>query len=94
MRAELYTVPIPFHLESSIMPRPRGGEWLQDEIQALHQAGVRVLVSLLTFQEQWDSGITQEGKLCEENGIVYRAFLFPTAMCRHSLKQPLILSIN
>jgi len=31
-----------------IMPRPRGGDWLDDELQALGKAGVNVVVSLLT----------------------------------------------
>jgi len=33
------------------MPRPRGGDWLDGEIQSLAKAGVNVVVSLLTADE-------------------------------------------
>ena len=34
-----------------MLPRPRGGDWLADEIRSLRACGVDVLVSLLTGEE-------------------------------------------
>jgi protein-tyrosine phosphatase len=34
-----------------VMPRPRGGDWLDDEVRALREQGVDVLASLLTAEE-------------------------------------------
>jgi len=34
------------------MARPRGGDWLQDEILALKRSGISILVSLLTPEEE------------------------------------------
>lgn len=36
----------------AIAARPRGGEWLKDEIAAWHEAGIGVVVSLLTPDEE------------------------------------------
>jgi protein-tyrosine phosphatase len=77
MRAEIYSLPIPFHNHLSIMPHPRGGDWLADEIAAYHAAGVRVLVSLLTPEEAWDLELTQEAELCQAAGITFLSFPIP-----------------
>jgi len=55
-----------------IMPRPRGGDWLEDEIQSLKRSGVEAVVSLLERQEIIELDIAEEQVLCEANGI----FLF------------------
>lgn len=74
MRAQLYTVaPLnPGHL--SLMARPRGGEWLVDEVEALHAAGVDVLVSLLTPEENRELDLSEEASLCQQQGICYLSF--------------------
>ena len=48
MRAPLYSVQGPSLGKVSIMARPRGGDWLIDELKALRASGVHILVSLLT----------------------------------------------
>ncbi len=70
-------MPIPFHNHLSIMPHPRGGDWLADEIAALHAAGVRVLVSLLTPAEIWEADLAQEAELSAAAGITFRNFPIP-----------------
>lgn len=57
-----------------IMPRPRGGDWLGDEIQAIAKAGVGVLVSLLTADENAELGLQDEERLCGEYGIRFISF--------------------
>jgi hypothetical protein len=60
-----------------IMPRPRGGDWLDDEIQSLKRSGVEAVVSLLETQEIIELDIAEEQVLCEANGISYLSFPTP-----------------
>src|SRR5262249_10381855 len=54
----------------SIAPRPRGGDWLIDEIRALKDnAGVRMLVSMLTPEEETELDLTTEAESCEQLGV-------------------------
>ena len=56
------------------MARPRGGDWLADEVEALHAAGVDVLVSLLTPEEISALDLSEEAALCQARGIRYLSF--------------------
>jgi protein-tyrosine phosphatase len=57
----------------SITPRPRGGDWLDDEMLALHAAGVDVLISALTDGENRELGLTGEARAAERAGLVFQA---------------------
>ncbi len=57
-----------------IMPRPRGGDWLEDEIRSLKMSGVDAVVSLLEPEEITELDIAKEKSLCEANGISYLSF--------------------
>ena len=59
------------------MPRPRGGDWLDGEIQALAKAGVNVLVSLLTADEVAELELQDEERLCGDCGIRFISFPIP-----------------
>ena len=56
------------------MPRPRGGDWLEDEIRSLKLSGVDAVVSLLEPEEITELDIAAEKSLCEANGISYLSF--------------------
>ncbi|MBT4865657.1 MAG: tyrosine protein phosphatase [Planctomycetaceae bacterium] len=56
------------------MPRPRGGDWLEDEIKALQDCGVNVLVSLLTADEASELELSDEKKFCDQSGIELISF--------------------
>ncbi len=56
------------------MARPRGGDWLADEICAWRNANVDVVVSLLTPAEQDELGLGDESSLCQDQQLVFRAF--------------------
>lgn len=71
MRAELYTIELGEFGRLSIMARPRGGDWLGDEIAALRVAQVEVLVSLLTPGEVSELELREEERYCRELGIVF-----------------------
>jgi hypothetical protein len=55
----------------AVMPRPRGGDWLEDEIQSWRRAGVDVVLSLLTADEVADFSLDAEAALCSANGIQF-----------------------
>lgn len=57
-----------------VMPRPRGGDWLEDEIRSLKASGVAVVVSLLESEEAAGLDIADEQSLCEACGISYLSF--------------------
>lgn len=74
MRTELYWVQGTGPGRMAIMPRPRGGDWLEDEIQSWRRSGVDVVVSLLANDEIADLCLTDEETLCQANGIQFYSF--------------------
>ena len=69
MRTELYWIEGPWQGKLAILPRPRGGDWLEDEVQGWRAAGLNVVVSLLTADEVAGFDLAQEGSLCEAHGL-------------------------
>jgi hypothetical protein len=57
-----------------IMARPRGGDWLEDEIRSLKMDSVDALVSLLEHEEVLELDIEREQALCEGDDISYLSF--------------------
>ncbi len=74
MRTELYWVQGNNSGRLAVMPRPRGGDWLEEEIRSWRQAGVDVVVSLLTADEIADLSLADEEALCRANDIQFVSF--------------------
>jgi protein-tyrosine phosphatase len=74
MRTELYWVEGPWRGRLAIMPRPRGGDWLEDEISSWRQSGLDVIVSALTEEEIGELELAREKDLCEKTGVDFIAF--------------------
>ncbi len=74
MRAELYEIALDRPGRLSIMARPRGGDWLSDEIQAWRDATVDVVVSLPTNDEWEELDLRDEALLCEQQGLVFISY--------------------
>lgn len=74
MKAEVYWLQTPSKGSLGTMPKPRGEDWLDTEIQALRQAGVDIIVSLLTQTENVELGLTQEADYCQSYGIGFISF--------------------
>jgi len=53
----------------SIIARPRGNDWLSDEVSALSQEGIDTLVSMLTEDEENELGLTNEAAECGAAGM-------------------------
>ena len=74
MKATLYELPGPWKGRFAIAPRPRGGDWLEDDVRALRSAPVDLIVSTLTPGEQAELGLEDEAQLSRAAGIEYVAF--------------------
>jgi protein-tyrosine phosphatase len=57
-----------------IIPRPRGEDWLADDVSALRSAGVDVVVSALTPAETEEWGLLEERRCCEDGGMTFVSF--------------------
>jgi predicted protein tyrosine phosphatase len=58
----------------AVMPRPRGGDWLDDEIRSWRRSGVDVIVSLLTPDEVADLNLADEPELSRAHGVEFHSF--------------------
>jgi hypothetical protein len=61
----------------AIMPRPRSGDWLQDELTSWQRAEIRTVVSLLEAHEVAELGLGDESRLCESRDIEFISFPIP-----------------
>jgi len=74
LRAKVYWIPGRWPGRLAIVPRPRGGEWLEDEIASLHDAGIDALVSLLEPAEEAHLGLEDEASAATAAGLVFGSF--------------------
>lgn len=61
-------------LRLAIAARPRGGDWLGDDLRRLKNSGVDVLVSMLAQNEMRELGLMLEQEECCACGMEYRNF--------------------
>ena len=71
LRATVYPITdaTPNHI--AIVARPRGNDWLCDEISALSREGIDILVSMLTDAEAEELGLNDEPTECAAAGISF-----------------------
>ncbi len=74
MKTELHWIEGPWPGRLAISSRPRGGDWLEDEVRSWQQAGLDMIVSLLTEDEITDLELTQEAELCQAHGLQFLTF--------------------
>ncbi|MGM9485892.1 protein-tyrosine phosphatase family protein [Ideonella sp. YS5] len=73
----LYWVPGIEPRRLALMPRPRGGEELSDEIASWRRAGITLVVSLLERSEVLELELKAEPTLCAGAGIQFFSFPIP-----------------
>src|SRR5262245_12146072 len=76
MRTEMFWIEGVGKGRLAVLPRPRGGDWLEDEVRSLRASGVDVLVSLLTREEIRDLDLADEAGCCAACGIEFVSFPF------------------
>jgi protein-tyrosine phosphatase len=64
-------------LRLAIVLRPRGGDWLEDEIRRLRRNGIDILVSLLENQEAAELGLSEEAVLASQSDLAFHSHPIP-----------------
>lgn len=77
MRPALFTIDLPGPGRLSTMARPRGNDWLEDEMAALNDAGVAILVCALTGPELDELGLADEPWQAAAAGLQFVAIPIP-----------------
>ncbi|MBX3628101.1 MAG: dual specificity protein phosphatase family protein [Rhizobacter sp.] len=58
----------------ALMPRPRGGEWLEEEVTGWCRESVKVVVSLLESHEVRELELNAQSIICKQRGIEFLHF--------------------
>src|SRR5580658_4003543 len=74
MFTELFRVEGPWRGHLAISARPRGGDWLDEEMRAWRRAGIDAVVSLLMPDEAHDLDLDKEKLNSEANGLEFYSF--------------------
>ena len=74
MKPTIYKIPGPWLGELAILARPRGDDWLLDEILGWRDAGIQVVVSLLSEDEATELGLADEAEAVRRHGLRFINF--------------------
>lgn len=74
---KLYWVNGPWRGRLALAARPRGGDWLGDEMSAWHQSGVNTVVSLLEPSEERSLQLDRESHEARARGMTFLSFPIP-----------------
>ena len=77
MRTPLYWIEGPWTGRLGTMPRPRGGDWLQEEVEGWRSNGVQVVVSALEKEEIIELELQGEENHCRALGLEFHNFPIP-----------------
>jgi protein-tyrosine phosphatase len=77
MSPQIYWMKGPWPGKLALSARPRGGDWLDDEIKSWHREGVDEVVSLLTSDEEHDLDLANEAKVAAKEGVRFLSFPIP-----------------
>jgi protein-tyrosine phosphatase len=61
----------------AVVLRPRGSDWLKDDLLGMKQGGIQTLVSLLEEDEAEMLGLEDEGLLAEQLGMQFLSYPIP-----------------
>ena len=64
LKATVYPIIDATRNHIAIVARPRGNDWLCDEINAFSREGIEILVSMLTDEEAEELGLNDESAEC------------------------------
>jgi protein-tyrosine phosphatase len=77
MKTHFYWIDGPWPGRLGILPRPRGGDWLDEEMRSWKNAGADVVVSLLMPDESLELDLEKEAEACKHQGIEFVSFGIP-----------------
>ena len=61
----------------AVGPRPRGGDWLKDDVAKWKRAHIDSVLSLLTAEEEADLDLRKEGSEIRSQGMDFTSFPIP-----------------
>ena len=73
----MHFITAPWKGRLAILPRPRGNDWLIDEIRNWRDAGIQVVVSLLTNSETVELELRHEHEIAKQEGMDFISFPIP-----------------
>ena len=73
MKTELHWIPLDAPGRLAIVGRPRGNDWLDDEMSGWERRGVSAVVSMLEPDGEADLGSGGEAEACAAHAIVYES---------------------
>jgi len=91
MLSDIYWIDAGLAGRLAIMARPRAGDWLEDEVDNWHKAGVDCVVSLLEPVEVRELGLTEEANLCRSRHMTFTTFPIPDRQTPSSTSETRIL---
>jgi protein-tyrosine phosphatase len=74
LATQLHWVDGPWQGRLAMAARPRGGDWLPDEISAWRESGIATVLSLLERQEERDLDLSAERDVVENHGMNFLSF--------------------
>lgn len=77
MKPDIFWIESPWRGRLAILSRPRGGDWLRDEITLWKEAGIDIVVSLLTPRETSDLELQHESTIIHDEGLQFFSFPIP-----------------
>ncbi len=87
MPPEIYWITRAEPARLALMPRPRSGDWLADEISGWARANIGTVVSLLEPHEIRELELLDERPLCETHGIEFLSFPIPDRGTPRSIRE-------
>lgn len=73
----LYWLEGPWKGKVALAARPRGGDWLKEDVANWKRAGVGAVLSLLTPEEQTELELQNEEREVQEQGLRFSSFPIP-----------------
>ena len=74
---KLFWLTGPWKGKVALAARPRGGDWLEDDIAEWKRAGIQSILSLLTPDENQELGLQEEGREVQRQGLEFSSFPIP-----------------
>ena len=77
MDTKLYWVNGPWSGKIALAARPRGGDWLEDEVIAWKRSGIDAVLSLLTSEEEQELDLAGEAQTVRAHGMTFLSLPIP-----------------
>jgi protein-tyrosine phosphatase len=77
MRKDIYWLDGAWPGKLAVGPRPRGGDWLKDDIATWKREDINTVLSLLTPEEEREMGLRDEASEVRIQGMEFTSFPIP-----------------